>query len=307
MTSKRIVFFGNERLATGVTTKLPIVRSLHKAGFDIAAIIVTSQTSALSRKPRLLEIANFATENQIPLLAIDNLRDNIDKIKGYEADTAVLAAFGKIVPRAVIDIFRAGIINIHPSLLPKHRGPTPLESPILNGELETGVSLMQLVQQMDAGPVYDQVKYKLRPEQTKQKLADDLGELGAARLVELLPDIISGRIQPHEQLESEATYDSKIGPNDGMLDFSHPAFMLERQVRAYAGWPRSKTIINNQPVVITQAKVLELSTDNQPGVIWRDADRFGFITTDGILEVKQIIPAGSKEMSAADYLRGHSI
>lgn len=305
--SKRILFFGNERLATGVTTKLPIIRSLLDASFDIAAVIITSQTSSISRKPRMLEIANFATDNRIQLLSIDRLKDNIDRLKEYDADAAVLAAFGKIVPREVIDIFPSGIINIHPSLLPKHRGPTPIESPILMGETETGVSLMKLSPVMDAGPIFDQKKVELKTNQTKQELADSLGKLGGERLATLLPDILEGRIELVEQLESEATYDNKIGPNDGILDFNKPAIELERQIRAYAGWPRSKTIINNQPVIITKAQVLAYQATNSPGTIWHEGNRFGFETVMGILEVERVIPASSKEMTAADYLRGHSL
>lgn len=307
MMSKRILFFGNERLATGVTTKLPIIRSLLDAHFDIAAIIVTPQTSSISRKPRILEIANFANDNHIPLLALDRLKDNIDRLKEYRAEAAVLAAFGKIVPREVIDIFPAGIINVHPSLLPKHRGPIPLEAPILMGETETGVSLMRLSPKMDAGPIFDQKKVELEANQTKQELADSLGRLGGERLAKLLPAIIEGRIEPVDQLESEATYDNKIGPNDGILDFNKPAIELERQIRAYAGWPKSKTTINNQTIVITQARVLVSKASSSPGTIWREGNRFGFETVMGILEVERIVPAGSKEMAAADYLRGHSL
>jgi methionyl-tRNA formyltransferase len=154
--SAKIVFFGNERLATGVTTTAPTLQALIDAGYEVCALVVAQNQSGASRKARKLEVAEIAEQHGIPVLVPAKLDDIAGQLKDYGAEIGILVAFGKIVPQAILDIFPHGIINIHPSLLPKHRGSTPIESAILFGENETGVSLMQLVQKMDAGPVYAQ-------------------------------------------------------------------------------------------------------------------------------------------------------
>src|SRR5438128_402621 len=136
-TSKTIVFFGNERLATGVTTSAPVLAALIKTGYKVAAV-VTNYEVGTSRKSRDLEIAEIAKTNNIPLLIPDKLIEIKDQLSKFGASVAVLVAYGKLVPQEVIDIFPKGIVNIHPSLLPRHRGPTPIETAILEGDSKTG-------------------------------------------------------------------------------------------------------------------------------------------------------------------------
>lgn len=303
--SKKILFFGNERLATGVSTHLPILRQLVLNGYHVSAIVVTPLNSLPSRQPRLLEVVNFAGEHNIPLLEISNLQAASDQLRPYNATVGVLAAFGKIIPQETIDIFPGGIVNVHPSLLPKHRGPIPIEASILRGEDETGVSLMQLVAEMDAGPIYDQIKLPLQGNETKQHLANVLGTVGSKRLIERLPLIIDGSLEGKTQ-SGEATYDKRIGPELSQLIFTKPAIQLEREIRAYAGWPRSRATIRSQPVIITQASVIT-SRAQTPGTIWRNNNLFGFHTTHGVLVIERLVPPGSREMSASDYLRGHEL
>ncbi len=307
MKSKKILFFGNERLATGVTTKTPLLTSLVDAGYEIAAIVTTPQKDNPSRQPRQLEVATFAKDHNIPLLEINSLKTEIDKLKQYEASIGVLAAYGKIVPQEVIDILPNGIVNLHPSLLPKHRGPTPIESVILTGETLTGVSLMKLVATMDAGPVFDQTVIELTGHEDKQYLADKLGEIGADRLIKLLPDILNGQLEPKKQNESLATYDVKISQVDSRLDFTKAASLLSREIRAFYNWPRSRASLNGQSITITQAHADNTVHCLNPGQIWHNDSLFGFETGSGVLVIDKLIPAGSKEMSSADYLRGHKL
>lgn len=304
--SKTILFFGNERLATGVNTDLPVLTKLSADGYNIAAIITTQKSSTPSRKPRLLEVAQFATDNRIPLLEISSLSSSANQLKQYNAVAGVLVAFGKIVPKEIIDIFPRGIINLHPSLLPRHRGPTPIESTILEGETETGVSLMQLVAEMDAGPVFDQTRIKLNGKETKQELANRLGKIGADQLSEKLPGIINGVLVPDKQQMGNASYDQKINSSQSTLDFRKTASTLEREIRALAGWPKSKTNINNQPIIVTAAHVLT-SDDTTPGKLWLGKNEIGYETSEDIIVIDRLIPAGSKEMTSADYLLGHQI
>lgn len=304
--SKTILFFGNERLATGVSTSTPILKALVLNGYNIAAIIVTPSVSRSSRKTKPLEVEMFAQEHSIPLVKLANLLLARNELANYQAEVAILAAFGRIIPQEIIDLFPYGIINIHPSLLPKHRGPTPIESPILAGENKTGVSLMSLVAAMDAGPLYDQLEMPLNGTESKQQLSDRLAELGAGRLIQLLPAILDGKISPVAQQKNEASYDQKISTDQAILDFSKPAAILEREIRAFYGWPRSKTTLNKDLVIITQAHILKTRT-TRAGKLIIDKAELGVQTSDGVLMIDRLIPAGAKEMSIADYLRGHQL
>ena len=301
----KILFFGNERLATGLATTAPTLRALIAAGYEITGVIVAQNEIGKSRQARELEIVQLANEHKIPVLAPANLNEIIDDLAAMKADAAVLVAYGKIVHQSVIDIFPKGIINIHPSLLPMHRGPTPIESVILNGDHKTGVSLMRLSARMDAGPVYVQESISLNGSETKQVLAGQLQQLGADMLIANLPAILNGSLEPTDQVDSAATYDQLINKNDGQLDFKKSAAQLVREVRAYAGWPRSRTTIGQTEVIITEAHISEAT--GAIGTLWIDNQQLGIFCSKGVLIIDSLIPVGKKEMTAKSFLAGYSL
>jgi len=304
--SKKIIFFGNERLATGIKTSLPIITSLVKNGYAISAIIITPIKPSLSRKSNVLEIVEFAKQNSIPVIEYNKQDpDLIPKLKSFEVKLAVLAAFGQIISKSTLDIFPQGIINLHPSILPMHRGPTPIESTILNGELVTGVSLIRLVPEMDAGPIYMQTSLPISQNITKQDLADQLGNLGAIEMTKILPLIINDKLSATAQT-GQPTYDQKITKEMANLDFNKPAIELERQIRAYEGWPRSKFMVNNQSLTVTQAHVINVPTSKEGSLVMVNG-HLGIETSNGILVIEKLIPAGSKEMSSSDFIKGRKI
>lgn len=305
MKLNKILFFGNERLATGLGTTAPTLRALIAAGYNITGVIVAQKQIGKSRNARDLEIVQVANAHDIPVFSPDKLTDFANDIQAMKVDAAVLAAYGKIVPQSIIDLFPHGIINIHPSLLPKHRGSIPIESVILNGESETGVSLMQLVAKMDAGPVYKKQQVSVSDNVTKQALADQLQQLGADLLIEHLPAILDGSLQPIEQDESAATYDERISKEQSQLDFSKTAEELERQIRAYAGWPRSRTKLGTVECIITKAHVIH--EDGPTGELWRDGTSIGIYCSQGILAIDTLLPAGKKEMSASSFVAGYQL
>ncbi|HYH36126.1 MAG TPA: methionyl-tRNA formyltransferase [Candidatus Saccharimonadales bacterium] len=302
--SKKILFFGNERLATGVTTTAPALRGLIAAGYEIAAIIVAQNDMAKSRKARPLEVAEIAKKHDIPLIAPVDLLAVKDTLAAYGAQAAVLVAYGKIVPPAVLEIFPSGIINIHPSLLPLYRGSTPIESAILESNYETGVSLMKLSAKMDAGPVYDQSPFYMAG-MTKQQSADALAERGTALLLKHLPKILGKTpAAARPQDKSSATYTKLITKQDGLIDWQKSAERLEREIRAYAGWPRSRTTISGKDVIITKARVSDRV--GPPGTFKNESGRLLAFCKRGALEIESLVPAGKKEMRAKDFLAGHS-
>ena len=304
-----LVFFGNERLATGLTTHAPVLKTLIAEGYDIEAVIANNEDSQ-SRKQRELEVKQVAAEHHIPVYLPTSVKELKEVCTSLTSDIAVLVAYGRIVPQSVIDMFPKGIINIHPSLLPKHRGPTPIESIILNGEKETGVSIMQLTKEMDAGPVYVQTHCVLSGMESKQELANTLVQQGTDALLETLPKILDGSLQPKEQDDAQATYDQRIDKKAGVIDWNKAAVQIEREIRAYAHWPRSRTLLANIDIVITKAHAVPSNDpDKKPGDISiiqeKDMSALMIECANGYLCVDRLIPAGKKEMPVDAFLRGY--
>ena len=306
MANERLVFFGNERLATGVTTTAPTLQALIAAGYDVAALVVSQADPARSRKARILEVAAVAEQAGIPVLTPEKPDEISDQIKSLNAQAGILIAYGRLVPESVINLFPRGIINIHPSLLPKRRGSTPIENTILYGETETGVSLMQLTKDMDAGPIYAQQNIEVPADVSKQALADTLLNLGKDMLIENLPAILSGALEPEPQDDLDATYDKQINKDVSELDTSKPATDLEREVRAYAGWPRSRIMLGTTQVIVTRAHVAKGVTGLE-GTLWLQDKQLGIHCSEDTLVIDTLIPPGKKEMPAAAFLAGYSL
>jgi len=302
--SSKILFFGNERLATGVHTGVPTLQALLASGYEVPAVVVAQSQSGKSRQERQLEVAAIAGQHDIPLLAPVDLAGARDQLAGFGAQAAVLIAYGKIVPQVILDVFPRGIINIHPSLLPLHRGPTPIENAILSGATETGVSLMRLSPKMDAGPVYAQQNVALDGSDTKQTLADRLSAIGVDMMLEYLPKVLKGLVEPVPQNSQAATYDQLITKDDSQLDWTKPASTLEREVRAYAGWPRSRAKLGSTDVIITRSHVE--NSAGEAGALLIDQKQLGVYCGKDILMIDSLIPAGKKEMSAAAFLAGYT-
>lgn len=292
----RIVYFGNERLVSGLKrTDAPVLRGLIERGYDIAAI-VSHHTDSQSRNKRDLEVAEIATAHDIPVLLPNKPSEIIDELRSFGASAAVLAAYGRIISQEVIDIFPRGIINIHPSLLPRYRGPTPIESAILHGDPRTGVSIMQLSAGMDEGPVYAQAPIELSGTETKFDLFEIASQKGSELLFELLPGILSGSVAPEPQ-QGEPTYSQLLRKDDGKLNLAElHAADAERHVRAYLGFPKTKLTVLDQPVIVTKAHV----TPEQKTPLDLKCQDGAFLSIDEL-----IAPSG-RTMSASAFLNGYA-
>jgi methionyl-tRNA formyltransferase len=301
--SKTILFFGNERLATGVTSSLPIFKSLLLTGYNIPAVIVSQANLTSANKNEVAEIVEEAKLNNITLLNPSRLKDIKNQLQEYGADAAVLVAYGKIIPQSIIDIFPQGIINIHPSRLPKHRGPTPIESVILAGESDTAVSIMQLSAAMDSGPIYAQQTVKLNGKETKQELADRLAIVGKELLGTYLNEILTDKLKPVEQSGDGITFDQLITKQDGNIDWSKDAEYITRQIRAYAGWPRSKTTLKDIDIIITDAHPIDIK--GPIGEVFMLEGQLGVFADSGAVIIDKLVPAGKKEMDSASFLSGY--
>jgi methionyl-tRNA formyltransferase len=301
--SKKIIFFGNERLATGTSTNNPVLNSLIKNGYSIECIIL-SQNEIYSRKDKKTETEILAENNNIPCYMPKSKIETEEIVKKYNSDIAILVAYGKLIPQSIIDLFSFGIINLHPSLLPTNRGTTPIETAILDGVSETGVSIMKLDQGMDSGPIYVQKRLKIAQNESKQSLADRLGLLGSDLIIQILPKILNHTLVPENQTKENLSISKSIKKLDGIIDWSLDANIIERQIRAYLNWPRSSTMIFNKKVIITQASVVSIKSD-VPGKVIESKNKLIISCGKDALSINQLIPENKKQMSVSDFLNGY--
>lgn len=294
--SKTVLFFGTDNFSA--TSLLELI----ERGFNIGAVI----TKPDSRKGRGRElqaplVKQIAIKHKIPVWQPTKMTEISKKIealtkKNNEKPIGVLVSYGKIIPQPVIDLFEPGIVNVHPSILPKYRGPSPVESAILNGDTETGISIMQLSAKMDAGPVYKQVVFTLNDTETAPELEIKLAALGAQELVTILPSIISGSLQPVAQNDSMATYCKLLHKEDGEIN---PKLLsstqAERQIRAFLTYPKTKATIAGHSVIITKSHVKNV------GETVLDIE-----CNDGrFLSIDELIGPSGKAMNAKAFLNGY--
>ncbi len=299
-TSQRIIFFGTEEFSAAS------LRALIENNFNVVAV-VTKPDRKKNRGHKLIPptVKVIAKEHNIPVWQPATLSEIAEDIQTLQPVTGVLVSFGKIIPQSIIDLFTPAIVNVHPSKLPKYRGPSPIESAILHGDTETGVSIMQLSAAMDAGPVYSFISHPLAGTETQPELYETLSEVGARELVRVLRQIISGELQPTPQDDSKATYCQLIQKSDGIIDWNEKAEIVETRIRARTAWPKSRTTLGTIEVIITKAEVLRNINYGDPGTITvLDGD---LIVDAGFesLRILALQPLGKKEMPVQAFLAGY--
>jgi len=291
--SKTIIFFGTEEFS------LASLQALITAGYHIAAVI-TKPDSKKGRGHQLTppSVKVLADQYNIPVWQPIKVTEINQQIKALHTPvTGVLVSYGKIIPQSTIDLFTPGIINVHPSLLPKYRGPSPIESAIINGDTQTGVTIMQLSAAMDAGPTYAVQIHPLTGNETRPELYRTLASIGAKLLIETLPSVLDSTLKPEPQNDADATYCSLLQKSDAVLPLHElTAIEAERRIRAHLGFPKSKVMIGDNPVILTKAHV----SDQQKTPL-------DLICRDGaFLSIDELIAPSGRLMNAADFLRGYA-
>lgn len=271
--SPRIAFFGTPELAVFT------LEELNKAGFK-PEVIITAPDKPKGRGLILTPppVKIWAEQNNVPVLQPEKLDQNfIYKLKTKNYQLFIVAAYGKIIPEEILAIPKHGILNIHPSLLPEFRGPSPVESAILSGHDKTGVSVMLLDKETDHGPILAQKEIPLDETCRRIALSEKLFRLGGEMLVETIPKWINGEIEAVPQEHGKATYSKKIAKEDGFLDLSGNPVLNYRKIRAYESWPGTYFFAEKG--------------GRKVRVVVKDAE-----LKDGELVIKKIIPEGKKEM-----------
>lgn len=291
---------------------VPILDSLAHRGHEIAAVYTQPDRPAgRGRGIALSPVKKKALEDGLVVRQPVSLRqlEEVQTLAGLRPDVVVVAAYGKLLPQSVLDIPRFGCLNVHPSLLPRHRGPSPVAGAILAGDEVTGVSIMLLDEGMDTGPVLTQEKVPVSPQDTTGSLTAKLSEIGARLLTQTLPLWTEGKILPRPQENEEATYSKAITKESGRIDWQLPALDIWRQVRAFQPWPGCGTTWKGRLLKIIEA--VPLPGVGEAGMVSaikgsQSAAPIGVQTGDGILGLLHVQMEGKRVIPAEDFLRGQA-
>jgi methionyl-tRNA formyltransferase len=301
----RVIFLGTPEFAA-----IPLEALAHDGRYALVGVVTQPDRPAgRGRAPEPPPVKRKAAELglDIPVLQPETLRDQsaVDQIAALRPDVGVVAAYGEILRRNVLAIPPLGYVNIHPSLLPRHRGPAPVSGAILAGDAETGVTIMRLDAKMDSGPILEQRRVPLPPDARAGPLTQELFQIGTAMLVEVLAPYAAGAIVPLPQDDSQATYTALLRKSDGAIDWGMPADRIERMTRAYDPWPGAWTTWRGQPLKVIAARADGAwPGDAPPGALLDRKDGVWAATGAGALELITVQPAGKRALAAADWWRG---
>ena len=291
---------------------LPALRSLMSNHYDIRAVYTQPDKPAgRGRQVMACPIKRFAISQGMRVIQPESLKDpkEAEVLAALQPDIIVVAAYGQILPAAVLELPRHKCINIHPSLLPRYRGPSPVAAPILNGDPVTGVTIMLIERKVDSGPILSQEELTISDEDTTESLSERLAIMGARKLVETIPGWVEGKIEPGVQDDSRATYTRMEVKEDGLLDWNLPAVVLWRRIRAYHPWPGCYFDWKGSRLRVMKAISLPDPGGGEAGrvvALPRTAPaRVAVRTTDGLLGLVSVQPEGKREMTAADFNAGH--
>jgi methionyl-tRNA formyltransferase len=299
----RTVFFGSGSFA------VPILDALVELRGVATVAVVSAPDRPVGRKAVVTPTPVTARARELGLTVIQPARvrtpDSIAALAALAPDLAVLADYGQLIPRALLDLPPRGFLNLHPSALPRHRGAAPIPATILAGDRESAVTMMLLVEEMDAGPIVATAPLPVEPADTAVTLEERAAEVAAALLTESLPEWLAGRLPTREQPTVGVTVTRPLRREDALLDPGFDAARLERQVRAYQPWPGAATETAEGRVLVWRAHVEPSEPGDVAGLLIRAGrDGLAVATPNGRLVLDEVQPAGGKRMTGADLLRG---
>jgi methionyl-tRNA formyltransferase len=298
----RVVFFGSG--AFGV----PILESLRTPPTIDLAGVVTLLDRPAGRRATLTPtpVALAAEAAGVPVLKVGSVRtpESLERISALRPDLGVLADFGRIIPAELLALPAHGILNVHPSLLPRHRGATPVPATILAGDGVAGVSVILMDEGLDTGPILEAESWPLTGDETAPELEAQAAAVGASMVRRLVPAWLAGAVVPVAQPATGATLTRPFRREDGRLDPALPAVQLERMVRALQPWPGTFVETAAGRLAILEATVVTDAPGDEPGRVVEDGDGLALVTGEGRLRLVRVQPAGGRPMAAADYRRG---
>ena len=300
--SLRVVFMGTPEFAVPSLERLIQAEDIHVVG----VVTRPDKPKGRSRAPVPSPVKQVALRHGIEVFQPRTLRkpESQEPIRAWRPDLIVVAAFGLILPRDVLDIPPHGCLNVHASLLPRWRGAAPIPAAIIAGDEETGVTIMLMDEGVDTGPILAQRREPIYPEDTTETLGRRLAHLGATLLVETIPRWVGGELVPVPQDEARATYAPMLKKSDGWIRWEEPAHLIERKVRAYWPWPTAMTRWQGRVLKILRAKAHPQEVPGLPGTVIPWEKGAAVITGEGVLELLQVQLAGKRPLEIATFLRG---
>jgi methionyl-tRNA formyltransferase len=302
----RIVFFGTPEFA------VPTLKALLASRHPVVGV-VTQPDRPRGRGRRVSEppVKAAATAAGVPVIQPDRLRDPavLDTLREWQPDLGVVAAYGKLIPEDVLHLPRHGMINVHASLLPKYRGAAPIHRAVIDGEAETGVTIMRVEKMLDAGPMLAKAKRPIGPDETSDVIEPDLARLGASLLVDVVEQIAAGTVQQELQDFMLCSYAPKLTKEEGLIDWTLPASYIHNRVRGLFPWPHAYTYLDGTRIIVLTTRVEEAAADAPPGtVIGVTRDAIHVVTGhDGRLAIERVQLEGGRPLTVREFLAGHPI
>lgn len=306
----KIVYMGTPDFAVGA------LRALVEAGHQVAAVVTQpDKPKGRGKEMQMTPVKACALQYGIPVFQPVKVREPeaVETLRGYGADVFVVAAFGQILSGEILTMPRYGCINIHASLLPKYRGSAPIQQVILDGEKETGITIMQMDKGIDTGDILLQSVVPIAAKETGDSLHDKLAGEGAKLIVEALRKLEAGELVPRKQNDADSSYVKMLDKSMGRIDWTQSAVRIERQVRGLNSWPGTYTSLHGKTLKIWESEAgsaegAAASDMTLPGTIAAvEKDAFYVRTGDGVLKVTQVQLEGKKRMEVSAFLRGYQI
>lgn len=302
----RIVYFGTPDFA------VPALRALIHSRHPVAALVSQpDRPRGRGHHTAPTPTKQLAALHEVPVFQPVRLRDEafLAGLRALQPDLGVVAAYGRIIPDALLALPRLGMINVHASLLPAYRGAAPVHRAVIAGDAETGVTIMRVVQELDAGPMLSVVRRPIGPDETSVDVERALAELGAAALIDAVETMARGESREVEQDHARATHAAKIARDEGAVDWSLPAPEIHNRVRGLQPWPLVSVRIGGARFKVHRTALTSETTGAAPGtIVSASAEGIAVATGGGaILRILQIQPEGRRAMTAREFLSGHPI
>ncbi|MBI2475129.1 methionyl-tRNA formyltransferase [Candidatus Uhrbacteria bacterium] len=302
----KIVFFGTPSFA------IPFLKALiSENGFEVIGVVTQpDKPSGRGKKILSSEVKQFAVQKGIAVFQFASLKkpEAVEALSSLCADVFVVVAYGKIIPNQILNIPPKGVVNVHPSMLPKYRGPSPMQWAILNGDKKTGISIMLLDEGMDTGPILKQTSIDLSENETTKSLETKIHSVGPKFLCEVLKSYEKGNCAPFKQKKDGASGTRLLTKEDGQINWDTDAKSIERIIRAYTEWPTawSKIKINNKTtrLKILQAKVVQKNFNKPNGTLIEDGGKLFIAVNSEALELMTLQPEGKSQMPVQAFLAG---
>jgi len=308
MAPLRLVFMGTAKLSCTILQAL-----VDAPDFEVAAVVTQpDRPKGRQLKLQFSPVKDLARQLGLPLLQPERARDEhfLQQLQQIRPDLMAVAAYGQILPQALLELPRFGCLNVHTSLLPKYRGAAPIQWAILNDEQQTGVTIMKMDAGLDTGPILTQAETKIEPQDTSETLHERLAQMGAYLLCQTIPKYTAGKIQPCPQPAEGASYAPRIKKQDGRIDWSQPARVLWNRVRGLLPWPGAFTFVSAEtpPRLLKIWSAEPAKGSGAPGEVLQ-ADRSGLVIAcgDGALRVLLVQQEGGRRLVVSDFLTGHSL